>query len=371
MFILFLTGSLPALNGDVSANTEYQVTITRDQQGTPTIFAKHRSDASYALGYLHGQERFFQMDLLRRNAAGELSELFGPLAVNHDSKVRAHQFRKRATQFIRNLTPRQTAAINAYAQGVNQGLNDLSNKPFEYWLLNKSPTKWQASDSMLVLYSMYMDLQYEYGERELTLGTLRNYLMPDVYEFLTPKGSKWDAALDGSQYQSAPLPKSNFDLAPVIQTLTKTPDWSPFDHQHEALIGSNNWAVGGAISATGSAIVADDMHLGIGVPNIWYRASLRFEENDQKQSLDGLTLPGTPALVAGSTGKIAWGFTNSYGDWNDLIRLKLSDNGKQYQTADGFKDFDVETEIILVSGGDAIQREVKTNYLGAGHRRRY
>ena len=87
--------------------------------------AKHRSDASFALGYLHGQERFFQMDLLRRNSAGELSELFGAIALPHDKKVRAHQFRQRANRFIKQLSPRQTAALKAYTNGVNQGIGDL------------------------------------------------------------------------------------------------------------------------------------------------------------------------------------------------------------------------------------------------------
>jgi len=365
-FVIYfgLRASLPTLDGDIDANTEFQVSITRDHEGTPTIFAKHRSDASFALGYLHGQERFFQMDLLRRNSAGELSELFGAIALPHDKKVRAHQFRQRANRFIKQLSPRQTAALKAYTNGVNQGIGDLGAKPFEYWLLNKAPAAWQESDSMLVLYSMYMDLQYEYGDRELTLGQLQNNLMPDVYDFLTPAGSNWDAALDDTEYRPSPLPTNTFDLAPVLKTLAKQPTWSPFNHQHEALVGSNNWAVGGAISDTGSAIVADDMHLGISVPNIWYRASLRFEEAGDKQTLDGLTLPGVPALVAGSTGKIAWGFTNSYGDWNDLVRLKLSDDGKQYLTVDGYRPFDISTEVVLVSGQQAETVEVRNTIWG-------
>ena len=376
---LILRSSLPILEGVIQGQTDHPVTVTRDDKGIPSIFAQNRSDLSFALGYLHGQERFFQMDLLRRNSAGELSELFGRVASEHDKRIRQHQFRKRATRYLNNLSKSQLNVMYSYTAGINQGLEDLSAKPFEYWLLNKPTVAWRAEDSLLVLYSMYLDLQYEEGQRERTLGQLKHNLMADVYRFLTPNGSRWDAAIDGTEYLASPLPVNGFELEPVLTELSATNQtsptsgtasdlaWSPFvtgAPSNEANVGSNNWAVSGALSTTGAAIVADDMHLGIRVPNIWYRASFRYLHQGNKISVDGVTLPGTPAMVAGSNHKMAWGFTNSYGDWNDVIRLKLNDQGDQYLTPDGFKNFGQETEIVLISDEPALQVEVKTTIWG-------
>ena len=349
----YLSQSLPKLDGQISAPIADKIAVTRDEQGTAQITGGSRQDVSFALGYLHGQERFFQMDLLRRNSAGELSELFGDLALKHDTKVRAHQFRKRVKQYVTLLTNEQQAILKNYTLGVNQGLADLSAQPFEYLLLGASPKTWVAEDSLLTLYSMYMDLQYEYGDREQTLGTLKALLPAAIYDFLTPKGSNWDAAIDGSRYEPKPIPKQHWqpNSTNVIEVSKQhTQTFSVFGQPHEALRGSNNWAVSGAVSKTGSAIVADDMHLGINVPNIWYRASLRYQHLGQEITLDGVSLPGTPAIVVGSNHKVAWGFTNSYGDWNDLIRLKLSDDKSQYLTPNGYQDFVIETEDVLVKG---------------------
>ena len=287
------------------------------------------------------------------------------MAVNYDKKIRVHQFRKRATKYLENLSKRQLNILYSYTAGVNQGVNDLSAKPFEYWLLNKPTVVWRPEDSLLVLYSMYIDLQYEDGKRERVLGQLQANLMPDVFAFLTPKGSKWDAALDNTNYSPPPIPDNGFELAPVLNLLSSAPNqFKLFDSDHEANVGSNNWAVSGDVSTTGSAIVADDMHLGLGVPNIWYRASFRYQEDGKKIRVDGVTLPGTPAMVVGSNHHVAWGFTNSYGDWNDVVRLKLNDKGDKYMTPNGFQSFDVETEVILVSGQPAQEVEIKKTIWG-------
>ena len=147
-----------------------------------------------------------------------------------------------------------------------------------------------------------------------------------MFAFLTPKGSIWDAAIDGSEYFPSPIPHSNFATLTQSKTATLAQEFSLFPNPQEGFKGSNNWAVSGQLSATGSAIVADDMHLNIGVPNIWYRASLRFQAEGQEIKLDGVSLPGTPAIVVGSNHNLAWGFTNSYGDWSDLIKLQLNED---------------------------------------------
>lgn len=360
----FLTQSLPQLNGTISAPITEQVTVTRDQQGTAQLTGGTRADVSYALGFLHGQERFFQMDLLRRNSAGELSELFGSLALNHDKKIRVHQFRQRVASYVLALTAPQQEILKQYTKGVNDGLSQLGAEPFEYALLQVSPTKWQLEDSLLVLYSMYIDLQQQYAGREATLGLLSDLLAKDMYAFLTPEGSKWDAALDDSQYSSAAIPSSNFSSNNLQAHHTVGSKFNLFPDPDEGFKGSNNWAVSGQISKTGSAIVADDMHLGIAVPNIWFRASLRYQHQGREIELDGVTLPGTPAVVVGSNHKVAWGFTNSYGDWSDLIRLVLNQDGTQYLTPNGFKPFEYEQEKIAVKGQPATEVTIKLTQWG-------
>ncbi|MDO6719495.1 penicillin acylase family protein [Psychrosphaera sp. 1_MG-2023] len=370
-----LSNSLATLDGTVHSPVSDTVTIERDRAGIPTIMAQNRKDLSYALGYLHGQERLFQMDLLRRNSAGELSELFGPLALSHDTNVRNHQFRNRAEQYVKLLKPEHLAILTQYTAGVNQGIDDLTSRPLEYWMLNKTPQKWRPADSLLVIYSMYLDLQYANGERERLLGHLQRNLLPDVYQFLTPKGSRWDASIDGTTFTSSPVPSNTIELAPILNLLTdNATSFELFDNDHEALKGSNNWVVGGQLSYNGAAIVADDMHLGLAVPNIWYRASLRYNpanttatqstQRDYSVAIDGVTLPGTPSIVIGSNRHIAWGFTNSYGDWNDVVKLQLDDSGTQYKTKEGYRNFDIETETILVSGNKPERIEIRRTIWG-------
>ncbi len=359
-----LSLSLPKLNGTISAPVLAGITVTRDAQGVAQIKAKSREDASYALGYLHGQERFFQMDLLRRNSAGELAELFGQLAVNHDSKIKQHQFRKRVGRYVKTLSDSHQKILDKYTLGVNDGLSALTTHPFEYTLLSATPKAWLPEDSLLALYSMYMDLQDEYGDREVTIGALSELLTPDLFAFLTPEGSIWDAAIDGSEYFPPPIPNSNFAAFTQSKTAKLEQDFNLFPNPKEGFKGSNNWAVSGQLSATGSAIVADDMHLNIGVPNIWYRASIRFQTNGQEVKLDGVSLPGTPAIVVGSNHNVAWGFTNSYGDWSDLIKLQLNEDKTQYLTPDGFKPLLVETEIINIKDSEPLQIQVQLTQWG-------
>ncbi|WP_210562034.1 penicillin acylase family protein [Psychrosphaera aestuarii] len=353
-FILVYVGlnsSKPTLNGQIETPILVPATIERDKNGIATINSATREGVAYSLGFLHAQERFFQMDLLRKNSAGELSELFGKVALGFDSKIRLHQFRKRASQYLHNLPEQHKRILEHYTNGVNAGLKQLTLRPFEYLLLNKTPSKWASEDSLLVLYSMYIDLQYEFGEREQLLGILKDNLMGDVYDFLNPKGSRWDAPIDNTEMTASPIPKNSFQPVPIIDALAKTQQpQNLFDSPHEALSGSNSWVVAGTLTSSGAALLANDMHLGIRVPNIWYRAGFKYFNDQTKVEIDGVTLPGTPAMVVGSNRHVAWGFTNSYGDWSELIALKTTPDGSQYLTPEGYKSFGYESEIIQVKG---------------------
>ncbi len=167
--------SLPQLSGSATATgLKAPVAIDRDAQGVPTIRGETRLEVSRALGWLHGQDRFFQIDVLRRVAAGELSELFGKRALVRDRATRIHGFRKLAQQVVSKLDPDQRANLEAYAAGVNAGLLALRERPFEYFVMRDQPRPWLPEDSLLVVYAMTIDLQDEEGEYERSLMTMRD-----------------------------------------------------------------------------------------------------------------------------------------------------------------------------------------------------
>ncbi|PKG86444.1 penicillin acylase family protein [Colwellia sp. 75C3] len=363
--------ALPILDGKKTVfGLKKSAIIERDEQGIATIKAQNRNDIAVALGFVHAQERFFQMDLLRRNSAGELASLFGPLALDYDKSIRRHRFRDRAKVIVAQLPKKQHELIKAYTRGVNQGLKYLNSSPFEYLLLQQEPVQWSEEDSILTIFSMYIDLQYHDGRRERTLGLMKAVLSGDVYAFLDPKGSIWDAAIDNSHYPQAPMPlnawpsASSFNAIPKDNRYIKATalaDSNENKYQGDHLPGSNSWAVSGALSTTGSAIIANDMHLGIRVPNTWFRASFEYPQSQTDNSkavgsntvieqikVTGATLPGTPNMVIGSNGNIAWGFTNSYGDYSDVILLTTNADNSQYLTPSGFQDFILHKQVIAI-----------------------
>lgn len=374
-----IDSALPKLDGKqtiygLSANA----TIDRDEAGVVTITAKNRLDTATATGFVHAQERFFQMDLLRRNSAGELSSLFGEAALDYDKEIRMHRFRDRAGSIIKQLPAEDLALLKAYTRGVNQGLKYLKAAPFEYLLLRQEPVEWQEEDTILTVLSMYIDLQYRDGKREKTLGLLKATLSPEVFNFLNPKGSQWDAAIDGSHFAASPLPQTPWpsassSIASVakqmnsLSTHNTMPDFLTREQSanNEEFPGSNNWAVAGQISQTGSAIIANDMHLGIRVPNTWFRASFHYQDTQKQQvKVTGVSLPGTPNIIAGSNGNIAWGFTNSYGDWSDVIVLETNEDKSQYLTPAGYKPFTYEKEVIAVKGQESVDAMIKETVWG-------
>ncbi|NMP30901.1 penicillin acylase family protein [Thalassotalea sp. M1531] len=351
--------ALPQLEGKATLfGLNATVNIERDEFGIATIKAENRNDAAMALGFVHSQERFFQMDLLRRNSAGELSSLFGEMALDYDKKIRVHRFRERARTIVNSLGNHELELLKAYTRGVNQGLERLGANPFEYLLLQQTPVLWQEEDTVLSVFSMYLDLQYSAGERELSLDIMRKALPADLFAFLTPKGSKWDAAIDGSQFSQSPMP-ANFP-----KTITSDGRTVSISKREPKFVGSNNWSVSGKLSTTGSAIVANDMHLGIRVPNTWYRASLIYSSNDKTVKITGATLPGTPNVVVGSNGSIAWGFTNSYGDWSDVIVLETNEDKSQYLTPDGFKNFTSHSQMIAIKDQESIEIQTQDTIWG-------
>ncbi len=335
------------------------VIVVRDGQGVPTLTGANRRDLAQALGFLHAQDRFFQMDLLRRRAAGELAELLGASALPLDQSARRHGFRQTAGLIVARLSDADRALLEAYTAGVNAGLASLGRKPWEYLVLRLEPAVWRPEDSFLCSFSMWFDLQDSTGSQERNRLALREALGTEALDFFAPPGDTQDAALDGTTMPAAPLPP----LPPARPAAPATA--SRGDSGGDLLPGSNSFAVAGTHTTTGAGLLANDMHLGLSVPSVWYRAVYSWRDGAGPHRVAGVTLPGLPALVAGSNGHIAWGFTNSYVDTADVILAETDSIAQdQYRTLHGYVDFEERTETIRVKGAAPVRQTTRWSEWG-------
>ena len=367
--MLALRASLPDLDGEIPVDgLVAEATIERDGSGIPTITAANRVDLAYATGFAHGQDRFFQMDLIRRQAAGELSEIFGRVAIDTDKRYRFHRFRSRAQGVLARASAGDRTLLAAYTDGVNAGLRSLDARPFEYLVIGAEPAVWKPEDSLLVVYAMYMQLNDSRGIKDVRRGLAHRVLPNEVYDWMYPQGTPWDAPLMGEPRAVAQIPGED------VYSIRDVPDdASPAMEQGRyPLRGSNNWAVSGDLTATGRAIVSNDMHLGLNTPNIYYRARLIVsgDDNDsdrqsnRNRDVAGVTLPGSPFVVAGSNTHVAWGFTNSYGDWTDVVVLQPGSEKNTYRTPEGDLEFIEHDELINVKDADPVPYQIRETIWG-------
>lgn len=376
-----LRASLPRLDGELrEVGLKAPVRITRDGLGVPTVEAANRFDLAYGTGFVHGQDRFFQMDLSRRLAGGELAELFGQVALDQDRKTRLFRLRSVARAVLAQASEPQRALLEAYARGVNAGLKSLKSRPWEYWILGVPPASWQPEDTVLVTYAMWWDLQSEdWGYERLRQEVNARLGGPEcgggwkcALGFLYPERTEWDAPV-GSETPALPaaLPPPEAlnirDARPA--PATHAPQAAARTPELDTRAGSNNWAVTGRLTASGAALVANDMHLNLRVPAVWYRARLRVsgEEGAGGTALDliGATLPGAPLLVVGSNTHIAWGFTNSAGNWMSVSRVPCTAVGADnLTTAAGALALTVVHERIRVKGAADAELAVKSGPAG-------
>lgn len=355
-----LRASLPSIDGDVVVDGASAVaTIQRDSAGIPTITAATREDLAFATGFAHGQDRFFQMDLIRRQAAGELAALFGAAAIDTDKRYRFHRFRSLAREVLATATPAERALLERYADGVNAGLTNLGTRPFEYWIIGAQPRPWIPEDTIVVVYAMFMQLNDSRARKDVERGYAKRVLPAGVYAWLYPQGTPWDAPLMGEPRELARYPGE--DVYAVRYRQGDAP--ASREQGRPPFVGSNNWAVSGALTANGHSMVANDMHLGLGVPNIYYQARL-VQEGSDARDVAGVTLPGTPFVIAGSNGRVAWGYTNSYGDWSDAIVLVPGASPGTYRTPAGDRPFITHREVIEVKDAPAVGYEIRETIWG-------
>jgi penicillin amidase len=327
------------------------VEIGLDRWGIPSIAAGSRLDAMRALGYVSSRDRLFQMDMLRREAAGTLAEVLGRDALEKDKRRRVLGLSRAARRIAATLPPAQTEVLQAYADGANALMAQTRRFPCEFRVLGYEPEPWAAEDSLLVLLQMFLLLCGDEQPKRM-LAILESCLPPEVVAFLTPAADEYSTS-------ALPCPLPVDALRALLQEPAASAAATELVRTESLAVASNCWAVSGSKTRDGRAILANDLHMRLAVPNLLYRASLRYAG----RQVSGLVVPGLPLVLAGSNGSVCWGLANLCGDCLDLVQLDTDDED-QYRTPEGWRRFETRHEEVKVRGGHRHLKEVRTTLWG-------
>ncbi|HUS18927.1 MAG TPA: penicillin acylase family protein, partial [Terriglobales bacterium] len=350
-FYYTATASLPQIDGTMTvAGLSGPVTVLRDAQGVPHINAATLEDALFAQGFVTAQDRLWQMDMSRRFGRGQLSEILGARTLATDRKQRQLNLTQAAERAIAQISEVERAHINAYVKGVNALMERQMEKlPIEFRVLGYKPTPWTAVDSMMVGINISGNLNTQYPlelERETLIKDLPAEIVADLY----PNSSWRDRPPSALPRQEQHLPDAPPEGAPGPDDDARSSlGWPPSagtDTVCEACTpGSNNWVISGAHTTTGKPLVANDMHLGHSIPNVWYEVHIKAPG----YNVAGVSFPGLPFVIAGHNERIAWGFTNVGPDVQDLYLENFNEAG-EYETPTGWHKAEVRHEFIKVKG---------------------
>ena len=344
-FLWFRSTGRPQRQGESRlAGLAAPVEVRFDRSGVPTVTAASSLDAFAAVGWLHANDRLFQMEMSRRAAAGRLSELFGERAVKFDRRMRRLRFYRTAERALSGTSPETRRALEAYAAGVNAWLGARGGDlPPEFRLLRFRPEPWTPVDTLAFVQMMARNL-----------SPIDNPPEDDYFGFLRAFGPEKARQLAGDP--DATL----FDEVVALAAAT------PFERKEIGVraessgLGSNNWTVAPARSADGHALVANDPHLGLGLPNVWYQIAIRTPD----YQASGMSFPGTPTVTLGRGPDVAWAFTNLYVDDVDVFVEQLDPSGTKVRRADGWEAIAVEPGTIRVKGGADVEIQAKTTSRG-------
>jgi penicillin amidase len=350
---VYLRQSLPRLEGEIAlAGIAAPVEILRDRYGVPHIFAASERDAQFALGFVHAQDRLWQLEMNRRVGAGRLAQALGPGGLETDRFMRTLGVRRAAQASHARLDQDARTMLDAYAAGVNAFVATEPVLPPEFLLLRIRPEPWLPVDSIAWLKMMAWDVGGNWRSELLRMRLARTLDTARIHEFLPP-------------YPGDPIPAIR-ELKDVYEGLEREPPRiaaeeagkeTGFDSDSPA--GSNSWAISGERSTSGKPLLANDPHLGLNAPSIWYLAHL----NAPGLDVIGATLPGVPGVLLGRNDRIAWGFTNTGPDVQDLYLEKL-DTAGNYLTPLGARPFEVVTEPIEVKGAATESLQVRISRHG-------
>ncbi len=341
--------SVPAPGGTILAHgLSAPVTVERDRFGIPTITAANERDAAFAVGYLHASERLFQMDLMRHIGAGRISEWSGGATLGIDRFTRTLGIYGTAEAQYQALPPDGRAVLDAYADGVNDWIEHRTTAlPPEYYLLGVRPEPWRPADSLV--WGKLMSLQLAGNFRnELFRARLLQHLKPEDLDVLYPPYPK-----------DAPVPTG--DTAALLKAMPLDAIYAALPDLVGPIYASNNWVVDGKHTVSGKPMLANDPHLGLDAPGIWYLAHIITPDMD----VAGVTAPSVPYVVLGHNARIAWGFTTTTGDVEDCFIEKIDPNDpNKYLTPDGSAPFATRAEKILVRRGEPVTITVRTTRHG-------
>ena len=345
-FYVYLRQSLPQTRGDIRlAGLSVPAEILRDRYGIPHIFAGTLGDASFALGFVHAQDRLWQMEMSRRIASGRLAEIVGPGALENDRFLRTLGVRRSAEANLRALDAETRQLLEAYAAGVNAFIASDPVLPPEFWLTGARPEPWTPVDSIAWVKMMAWDLGGNWRNELLRMRLAKTLPLARIHELLPP-------------YPGEPVPVIA-DLKELYGSMERDAvRLARFAPDNEGL-GSNNWVVSGARSASGKPLLANDPHLGLTAPPVWYFAHL----SAPGLNVIGATLPGVPGVILGHNGRIAWGVTDTGPDVQDLYIEKLDAAGG-YLAPEGARAFQVIDETIKVKGAESEQLRVRVSRHG-------
>jgi penicillin amidase len=345
---------LPQTEGQLSLpGLRAGVEVLRDRWGVPHIYAQNEQDLYFAQGFVHAQDRLWQMEFQRRLVAGRLSEIFGERTIQVDRWLRTLSMRRVAQQGVALLRPDVSAAIEAYAAGVNARIA-LGRMPVEFTILRYQPEPWTVVDTLSWLKMMSWVLS-ENWESELLRARLIDRLGPLLA-----------AELEPDYFDRCPtIISEGIDYSGIGEAaLKRAEDTRPFTGPPtNAGLGSNNWTLSGERTESGAPLFANDMHLSMSIPAIWYENHI---ESDDINAT-GISLPGLPGIVSGHNGRVAWGFTNGFDDVQDLYmeHLRHTPDGRiQYEFKGEWLDAQVIREEIKVQGGMTEIEEVILTHHG-------
>ena len=320
------------------------VTVRFDAYGVPAVTAGSARDAAAALGWLHANDRLFQMEMTRRAAVGRLAELFGERALGYDLRVRRLGFPRAVERLLASASPETRADLAAYAAGVNAWLAARgSDLPPEFRLLRRRPEPWRSADSVAVIFVMARMLSPVSEPDE-----------DEAFRFLAAFGPERARELVGAP--DAVI----FGEVAALARATKARPAELGGRPEGPGLGSNNWAVAPARSAAGHALVANDPHLGLGLPNVWFQATLRAPDYEAT----GMTLPGAPAVVLGRGPRVAWACTNLYVDDVDVFVEKLDASGSQVLRGESWVPVTVDHDTVRLDDGTTRAVEVRSTDRG-------
>jgi len=342
----YLRQSLPKTEGEIRlAGLTAPVEILRDRYGIPHIFAPSLEDASYALGFVHAQDRLWQMEMSRRVAAGRVSEVVGAGGLETDRFLRTLGVRRAAQANLRLLDGETVRLLEAYAAGVNAFLASDPVLPPEFWLTGVRPEPWSPVDSISWIKMMAWDLGGNWRDELLRMRLSKTLPMARIHEFLPP-------------YPGEAVPVIA-DLKELYSSMERDAvRLARFAPDSEGL-GSNNWVVSGARTESGKPLLANDPHLGLSAPPVWYFAHI----SAPGMNVIGSTLPGVPGVILGRNERIAWGFTNTGPDVQDLYIEKLDATGG-YLAPEGPRPFQVIEETIKVKGAEPEKLRIRVTRHG-------